>query len=418
MAQRFNGTAANYLSRTASMLSINAAFTWMAWIKITTDTNTNALIYSAGNNAGTQNDTILLGADGTTLTLSVNAATAAGTNLTVGTWYHVALVRASSTDVKIYLNGVQDSASTTSVGTSRTMENMLIGSFLGAATPFNGAMDAAKAWSRALSVAEIQNEMRRHLPFSTTSLYAWWPMVHSTAALSAKDYGGSAADWTVNGTITVEQGAGIPWGGSVFVVQSSLTAAFTYTPSGGLSFSGAAAISQTAAYVGAASGGLSFAGAATVSQTALYSMTMAGGITFSGVATVQLDISFTFTPTGGLVFSGAATVASTAAYAVTGSGGITLAGAAAATQTSAYAASGAGGLSFGGAATASVDAGFVVTGAGGLQFGGAAAISASALYTFTAGGGIVFSGSGGSVLTVPGSGSDTWYQFLHRRRRI
>lgn len=82
----------------------------------------------------------------------------AATTIVAGTWYHVAGVINSATNLDIYINGVKDVAATTS-GTGTTMGwsnsqarigySVLINSFM------QGAVDNLMVWGRALSANEI-----------------------------------------------------------------------------------------------------------------------------------------------------------------------------------------------------------------------------------------------------------------------
>jgi hypothetical protein len=154
--------------------------------------------------------------------------------------------------------------------------------------------------------------------------------------------------------------------GSWELVQAGGPTTFTYTPSGGITFAGSAALAKIKAFL--PSGGISFAGVAAVSKTKAATVSggltlggsatlakikvpaVSGGATFGGTAVVsKLKV---YAPTGGAAFSGVAPVAKVKVFTPTGS--VVFAGAAATSLTGPGAATytyvGTGGLTFGGAA--------------------------------------------------------------------
>jgi len=219
MAVRFQTAATNYQTRASDLLSYNAAYTWMAWCKLIASTGGGGLVFVIRNGDGLQSDYVLTGTGGTGVGAAINAGVDGTGDLTewnVGDTHHFALVRASSTDLKLYKNGAQIGPTVvTDVGTSRTLSGMDSGSALGSGNRWDGHKFGEKAWSAALTAAEIVNEMRTMRPQRTTNLYAWWPGIDASAANAAIDYSGNGRSWTNNGTIAVEDGgAGVSWGGS------------------------------------------------------------------------------------------------------------------------------------------------------------------------------------------------------------
>lgn len=214
---------------------------------------------------------------------------------------------------------------------------------------------------------------------------------------------------------------------------------FTYSPSGGITFGGAATTTFTRDYLATSSGGLTFAGAATALQsrnfeftssggiqlggdatetfTRDYAVTSSGGVQFGGAASATAGVEFTFSGSGGLTFGGVGTTAYSPDYVFTSSGGIVLGGTASAVESNDYVASSSGGVQFGGTAAAQFDAGFVVTGSGGLQFAGAATATPAYDYTYSAAGGIQFGGAATTESSGSGvAGGDMIRPFMTRRR--
>jgi len=99
----------------------------------------------------------------------------------VGEWYHVAGVYNGS-EIMIYVNGVLESARSTSGSISTTTDNFYIGGDLD--TPgwgefFNGSVEELSVWSKALTEAQIQTVMNDSLSSayyqtSDSGLVAYW----------------------------------------------------------------------------------------------------------------------------------------------------------------------------------------------------------------------------------------------------
>jgi len=80
------------------------------------------------------------------------------TSMIVNKWYHVAIVRENTTDMKLYINGVlEDSA--TNGGQSPNSDVLYIGSLPSAgSTCFEGLIEEPRVWNRVLSATEIAKE--------------------------------------------------------------------------------------------------------------------------------------------------------------------------------------------------------------------------------------------------------------------
>lgn len=104
-----------------------------------------------------------------------NAAT--NYKLINGIWYHIALVRTSTTLRTIYINGVSRASETGDVSARNAVSTMCLGSdrYSGAYYT-NATYEDSREWQRALSVREIQQEMYSpDQPASTKNLWAWHP---------------------------------------------------------------------------------------------------------------------------------------------------------------------------------------------------------------------------------------------------
>lgn len=212
MAVRFDNIADGLL-RTTDLLDTDAAYTFMFWVYITTDRNDFSTFWSTNAGGYSHSDWIGTDADGVTLQLYSQAGGGGVTNngsaLTVGTWYHIAMVRTSTTALAVYLNGVSDASNTVDVS-ART--NATRQEFAGTAgsDPGDIRIFNSKAWSAALSVPEIFAEMQSNQPQRLSNLYGWWPHFAGSGE-RADDYSGNGRDWTEAGTLTDEDNAPVAW---------------------------------------------------------------------------------------------------------------------------------------------------------------------------------------------------------------
>lgn len=286
MATRFDA-ATDRLARTTGILNFNAAYTWMGWVYISTDQNAYTHIWSINtNNQFSQNaDYIGMTSDGTTLISYVDNGGAGteqpGTNLTAATWYHIAVVRASTTSLLIYLNGVQDSNNTRSVATRGAASRMEIGALSTSnADPFNGRVQHVKIWDTNLSVAEIQQEMVTARPQRTANLWLWTPL-HSSGDIL--DYSGNARDWTAGGALTTEDGPPVGYGAPILYAPYVAAAGGTIELT--VSIAGTSTTPDTAALSVARALTVSLSGTSTTPDTALLTNTIALTVDVAGTST-------------------------------------------------------------------------------------------------------------------------------------
>lgn len=221
MAVRFDANA-DFFSRTSDVLSY-ATFTLMAWFRLVVDNNDFGHFLAISNTGETQYDHIGVDSDGTTLRSEVGGGTAVtGSALTVGTWYHIALVRESTTSLKTYLNSTLDITSTDNVAGRAAPNYMRCGSFFGLG--INARAAGLKGWSSALTAAEIQQETQILRPSRSADLYGFWP-VFPGATERLADYSGNGRGWTANGTLTDEDPPPVSWGASPILVPFAAAAA-------------------------------------------------------------------------------------------------------------------------------------------------------------------------------------------------
>ena len=222
MAMRVAGATTSYLSRSASLLDYNSPYTLMAWVRPEVVTGTQN-IFVLSHLTSTTYDSLSM-ASGVLSIAAANGSFPSGTSgstLTAATWAHVALVRVAQNDLRLYLNGVLDATHTTSTTSRAALNRMLLGIWqsggFSASDPYNGRYACIKAWSTNLSAAEIGQEINTIAPRRATGLYGWWPTFPGSSERT-RDYGGSAADWTENGTITDEDPPPVSYGAPIQLI--------------------------------------------------------------------------------------------------------------------------------------------------------------------------------------------------------
>jgi hypothetical protein len=224
VATRYDA-AGDYHNRTASAPQ-QFPLTVTFWLYITTDRNAYGTLFLIANSGGTSFIGFNLSSTGTNLQISVNGNTTNGSNLSTGTWYHIACVIASATSQKMYLNGVLD-INKTSVSTTFTPAQYFIGSdsvgFL------NGRLADMKIFESELTAEQIKTEMNDLWPVYSRS-WATYPMF-AGASERVLDYSGNGRNLTNNGTLTDEAGPPVGWADESLWTPSAVIA-----PAGGLPF--------------------------------------------------------------------------------------------------------------------------------------------------------------------------------------
>jgi hypothetical protein len=198
--------AGDYLTRTTNLPAISN-FTAMVWGYLTVDMNTPGTALGFGNFGA-----FLLGVsdDGTTLSAYDAYNEILGSAWTLGTWKHLAIAVSGSGvgQALFYADGALFATLDGHAEFTATTFRLGAHPHPAADLLFNGRLAAHKLYDTALTVTQIQQEMRQYLPVNMTSLNAWAPLLLST---DLKDYSGAARDYTGSGTLTTEDGPPIPW---------------------------------------------------------------------------------------------------------------------------------------------------------------------------------------------------------------
>lgn len=203
MAVRFDAIG-DHIVRTANLPGY--PFTICFWFYLSVDRNAySALTWI--HSSGTTRHNLFLSSNGTQLGLWNGSIETNGSNLTVGTWAHLAHVAngiGTAGNHLAYLNGLLDVSQAGNNGAYNTMRMGSDGVDL-----INGRMAAIKIYGATLTAAEIAAEMCQYLPVRTANLNGFYPLF--TVGDDEIDFSGNANNWTVGGTLATEDGPPIPW---------------------------------------------------------------------------------------------------------------------------------------------------------------------------------------------------------------
>lgn len=219
MSVKLTRASSQYLSR-ASPLDYNADYTVGGWVR---NVGSASTYWTVAELFGNANNLDVLYREGTTnkLQLYETDAGVASINGTLGATtitgvisYFIAIVR-SGNALTVYLgttptNIAQEITGTGAPGTR--VVNVATLRFGADETPANFA-DAHytgwRAFTRALSLAELKTEAATLLAASSTNLWASWPLRENG---DLGDKSGNSRDLTATGTVTTDMGVSIPLG--------------------------------------------------------------------------------------------------------------------------------------------------------------------------------------------------------------
>lgn len=229
MAVRFDAST-DRLLRTSGLLDYNSAYTWMGWAYLVSNLGTTSTFWVLDDNSANNVDWLRTNTDGLTIQLRAvsggSGNSVNGTTLSTGVWYHLALVREDASTLKAYLDGALDATNTTSVTGRTAATRQEHGGRSASTSPSDSRVAAIKAWSAALTQAEIQQERWFVRPIRTANLHGFWPCFPGSAERLI-DYSGNGRDWGTAGTLTDEDPPPVGWGSDSPPVVYMLAAAST-----------------------------------------------------------------------------------------------------------------------------------------------------------------------------------------------
>lgn len=162
------------------------------WVNLTTVTDDDRILSANNSN----NNVYSIFISGTKLGITVGggntAVVATTTDLQSNTWYHVAFIRKSATEVDFYLNGIQE-VPTRIVDSQLEFvdEQTLCQPFI-ASGNFNGnyaecKIDEFRVWDGIRTQSEIQNNMNTELSGTETNLVAYYKFDDNNSANDIED---------------------------------------------------------------------------------------------------------------------------------------------------------------------------------------------------------------------------------------
>jgi hypothetical protein len=187
---RFNGVN-DYVEIDHSYPSLNLPFSVSAWVYVDPGftgagpifvTNDNAPIYHGFWFAVGATFLQCEFGDGTGGDLSTfRRGKIVSISNVAGRWVHVSAVMKSTTDIDLYVNGINiggglSGNSNLTMASSYATDKAKIGYFLsnGVTYLFKGAMDEVRLWNRALSLDEVRGSMCKKLAGSEPGLVGYW----------------------------------------------------------------------------------------------------------------------------------------------------------------------------------------------------------------------------------------------------
>lgn len=217
MAFRSANAAAYQLERTSDLLDNGADFTVMVWARRSGGDYSYFERIVGLEPSSDPSETYYfcsLGWAGTTPYLRVRPPSGAGdtgyvdgSSVTAGTWTHFTFVR-SGDDFYMYQNGVQ--TATANAPWDISTLRMIIGHQADTSGADRSEFQDYKAWSAALTVAEIQRERLIRTPVRRANLFCWQP-VHGNSSTYLLDYSGHGRDFSTSQSITMVSGPAVPW---------------------------------------------------------------------------------------------------------------------------------------------------------------------------------------------------------------
>lgn len=207
MSIRFDGNIANYLSRVTSVPNYNGAYTAIGWLKWKVDNAATQAAFSLSPVSASNSFDFfgITSSDDYVISSRLdddNIQSTGGSVAVIDKWVHWAVVRNSVTDIRIYIDLVEDAQATIDI-TGRTAADICSIGRLSVSgdgfVPLDGETAFVRIWTTDLTTTELAAERLSRRAVKTASLFGDYPML--TAANAGDDVSGNANHFTVNGTI-------------------------------------------------------------------------------------------------------------------------------------------------------------------------------------------------------------------------
>lgn len=228
MAIRFDGTSNEYMSVTAGLPTTYTAFTWAACFLVdgsTADVGCGLLVLGDAATSPSKGWLVQLEPNTGTVTIRVynygagSPVVETGFSLITGTWYFIALSVAGtgSNQATLYVYRFDTDSLSTYTGTANgTLTGAPAAAVMGstgyANEAFNGRIAASRIWSVALTNTELDQHRRIGRAVAQLgSVVNDLPL--RAPVLADNNTARTGTNWSQTGTLTVEDGPPIAWGG-------------------------------------------------------------------------------------------------------------------------------------------------------------------------------------------------------------
>ncbi len=189
--------------------STDSAFTMAGWVKLDSTSLQRFITKSTSSTAeyifgtGSGSNLLLALYDDTTSVVRYRLSSA---TLSTGTWTHVAVTHSGGT-IKLFINGSEDSGTSSDIGSYTAMHNstgtVRLGAYQNGSQYTNGKLDELAIWDEALTSAEITAMYNSGSPLnlakdlgnyaSSDNLTAWWRLENNTNDSSGNGHNGTVS---------------------------------------------------------------------------------------------------------------------------------------------------------------------------------------------------------------------------------
>lgn len=115
--------------------------------------------------------------------------TSGSNGFSYNTWYFCAMIRASKTDFKFYVDAVEEISVTTDVTAVSGQNRMQIGTFASGTQPFGGRIANLIAWETALSENALAAQKRQLAPVQWGDIWCWLRMQSGALGVDSSGQG-------------------------------------------------------------------------------------------------------------------------------------------------------------------------------------------------------------------------------------
>lgn len=233
----FSGNGTSYAAILSSSYATNAVnnLTMEAWVKWNGSTGTNQFIYYNGNSSANGYGIFVNAANANRLSIlcgGVNLLNSTAT-LTVGTWQHVAAVRAAGSWI-LYLNGTAFAVTNpASTPVAPTTGGTFVGRSITTTEYFKGAIDEVRVWNTPLSAAQINANKVGCITAPQAGLVGYWQFNEAIGSgTSCVDASGGGRTLTLSNAAARQVTADYVWNYGDLGTGTGINASHTYAATG------------------------------------------------------------------------------------------------------------------------------------------------------------------------------------------